>query len=325
MSILPALEHELRRAADRRLAPAHEPPAARRRTTLQPLLIAAASVIAIAVAVGALVALGHRQRPAAGDRVTTTTSARTPRSELLAALGVLRRPQSASALHAAPAHLLGLGPSGPSDPRLIRSLVRVVPGPGDAAVQILPTSYRRSRPARARTVGLNLSITLPNGSGAVTSRATSIAELLAHGAALCATAHGRNLCAVVVPDGVARVTIGAVRQANAPLSLSDPRVLRSTATVHDNVATFTLPSPRASSRRLPSHLYLADMTTGMSWLGGDGHALAQTTVTMQVTVRVGRSVRIPPPDQAIPDATQCAVELNVCRATLEPRRARRRH
>ncbi|MGH2914879.1 MAG: hypothetical protein ACRDMX_07815, partial [Solirubrobacteraceae bacterium] len=132
------------------------------------------------------------------------------------------------------------------------------------------------------------------------------------GAGICTPSKATNLCAIVVPDGVSHVTVGALATHDA-VAIKNADAVRASVPVRDNVASFTVPALAASSRTLPRHLYFVDVTADVTWSAG-GRAIRHTATPLELTARIGHNAPIPGPDSAIPSAAQCARELASCRA-----------
>jgi hypothetical protein len=110
-----------------------------------------------------------------------------------------------------------------------------------------------------------------------------VSALLAHGLNAFTYARHANVGSVVVPNGVAKVTLGPIHLALgnlvAPTALAMPAT---TAIVHDNIAAFRRPVPTVSP--WPS---VPPGRGGMSssgayvretWLGPDGQVIKHSTV-----------------------------------------------
>jgi hypothetical protein len=311
MSILPQLENDLRRAADRRFVAA---PTLRPRR-LGGILAVAASLAAVLVAVGALALLGHDRRQNRSQHPGRPLTANS-RAQLLATLGVLRRRQTEAGRQAVGTHTRDAAIPAQNGLRVDRSLMRFVPGAAGSAVVLLPVGDAHGH------YGLQLSLLFPNGGGALDNPA-SIGAVRAHGAELCAAWHLRNVCAIVVPDGVTRVVLGAPSVVGQSVTIH-PATCCVTAAVHDNVATFAIPALTAASRRLPRYLYYVTARSTMSWFDGR-HAVAHLKTSLDLTASVDHG-RLRSPKDAIPSAQLCAREIADCRRlTQGPQRGPRRH
>jgi hypothetical protein len=91
---------------------------------------------------------------------------------------------------------------------------------------------------------------------------------------------GNNQAAIIVPDGVAKITVGMVSLQGRP---SMHWLENVTATVHDNVATVQLNSPTfqtSCSGSIASHATFARVT----WFDARGKVVRRTTTAMQLYV-----------------------------------------
>ncbi len=316
------------------------PPRSRRgRATLDGLIALVSILVTAGIVTIALITLGHGRttsRTAAGVGVAAT------RKELIQTLGVLRTRQTNAALdtrlyppyfhiserlvrgHSAePARLRRmvmrersalLKPAG--YPEVDRRLVRVVAIPDHGEVALVPTTWQPSLKSHRRAEGLIITIKQPNagltGSG---TPPTSVASLRQTGLSLFVSAapvknfvhaaHGPNLGAVVVPDGVAKVALGRFRLSPIPntgrgsgaLDAITARAVTSmlrgkvaafaaSSTVHDNVAAFELPGLVVKSRRLESAIYELDGKADMTWYAAGGQVIHRATINLNLAVDV---------------------------------------
>jgi hypothetical protein len=136
-------------------------------------------------------------------------------------------------------------------PRFDLALIRSVPMPGSAErVTIFPASFRSSRRSAPRTWGVVVNLVDNNNNLEVLDLdPTSEGALRAHGIAVLPSEFGPgdpgrptgftvHDGAIIVPDGVAKVTVGTAIPANG-----SPVPENVTAAVHDNVATVPLRTP----------------------------------------------------------------------------------
>lgn len=282
MTIIPQLERDLSLAADRRLAtnPSTAPGARGHDRRLAAGAAIAFSVVVVAVV--AVVALSLHHGPASGAH-TGSATVQSTRRELIRVLGVLSTPQTPAARN--PRYDVPVGMvsrlsgtlarlrSRLRDPklaaharallraeiadldravarfgyaRLDTSLVRVIQAPYDETVGLDPVSEQIGARSSHRVEELGLSLLVP-GSDPTGLSPQPVSALLAHGLNSFTYAHHANVGFVVVPNGVATVTVGPIHLALgnlvAPTRLAMPAT---TATVHDNVAAFRLSVPTVS-------------------------------------------------------------------------------
>ncbi|MHB1570653.1 MAG: hypothetical protein ACYC0H_15815 [Solirubrobacteraceae bacterium] len=323
MTILPQLEHDLFDAAARRL-PAEPRPTSRARTSGHfrsiggRIAIVLSVAVVVAVATVALTVIPHGSRstslPVGGQSVGSA------RAELIRALAVLRRPQTPADLNPVlMSPLLGIGNARGTrvpdrryipyarprsvlaqlgDPKLDRDLARVVNvAAWPAKVLIAPTTFRPSPGSRRRTEGVTLVLGIN-----IASSPTSASTVLARGLSLFIyIANGTNRGVVLVPDGVARVRLTALRPSlpsgqRPPVNLSAfaaaLRAIHLTAPVFDNIAALelrigTIPGTLTS----PAH-HMSTTIEGLgasaqaTWLGPHGQVIKRTTIHLGLSVRV---------------------------------------
>jgi hypothetical protein len=319
MTIIPQLEHDLSVAAERQLAAkSGTAPAAPRGKRRFAARAAIASSILVVVAV-TVVALSLRRGPADHTSPTTAQTVQSTRHELINALGVLSTPQTPAArdpqndvpdgtvqrLDAILARLR----SQLRDPkltaharaalrveaanleraisrfgyaRLDSSLVRVIQAPYDETVALDPVSQRPTAGSSHRVEELGLSLLVP-GSDPTGLSPQPVSALLAHGLNSFTYAGHANVGFVVVPNGVAKVTLGPIHLALAnlvsPTSLAMPAV---SASVHDNIAAFRLPVPTvgpwSSVPSRDSGMSSSGAYVRETWLSADGLVIKEVTV-----------------------------------------------
>jgi hypothetical protein len=240
------------------------------------------TLVVVAVAVIAVVTLSHGHTSSS----TANRQAGSSRHALIQTLGVLRRPQTSADAEALrpgalpgflripTAECRGRGPASLCADRLDRSLVRRVRLPGSGyEVDFLPVA---STPTSFLPLGgEGLAITL-HGPGiyldASGPKLTDVTALRSHGAVLSANVgDGVNRGVIVVPDGVARVTLRVVRVLNQPRARE-----RATASwpVRDNVALFQLDNVTVPSLR---SLHLDPTTLSHFFYQGSGQGCDVTS------------------------------------------------
>ena len=288
-----------------------------------PMLLAIAVTVIIAAVALTLSHHGRASRPG-----TTASSVLAARLQLIEMLGVLRRPQTKADLdpeldllrlatlpeqftrrHQRPPaglerHLAQLG-----YPQLDRALMRVVKLPAwHAKVGIEPATWEPSRSSRQRSEGLDLELwmgskpTIPPSSDIGTGpRPTSVDAFRAHGLALADAAPGKKLLdgILLVPDGVARITLRPIRVIRAPVRVDAGRFGTATATVHGNVAAFQLAIPtvipKAAGGDTVSGMFGTSAVVQATWLDASGNVIKHTTTNLDVLIKVAGNRTLPGP------------------------------
>jgi hypothetical protein len=275
------------------------------------LPIVLAIAVTVIVAGVALTQLhGGRQSPPAAS----PTSGAGPRQQLIDMLGILRRPQTKADLDsqllpgvlqlsaiATQRHrhqpgglehrLAQLG-----NLKLDRPLMRVVAIPAwHAKVGIEPETWQPSPTSRLRSEGVDLELwigsrpTIPPSSNSGTGPPpTSVEAFRTHGLALAdkPNGHDRLYGAVLVPDGVARITLHPIRLNRVPVNIDPRQFGTATATVHDNIASFQLPIPTATSPRSLSGELATSAVAQATWLAANGTVIRRTTTELNVVIRI---------------------------------------
>jgi hypothetical protein len=316
MSVLPTVRRQVLEAAERQATPGRTgigAPWRRRRVRIGSILMAALSAVAILVAVGALVLLGRHGSTSTPSPTTVSTS----RQELLQTLGVLRAPPTAAARRAmecaksrpsppsrafiacrrtssvsvlapfssAPRQMLAISGYRKLDPPLIR--VVAIPQ-FDASLTLAPATWQPSRHSPQRVEGLE--VALGYSRGQTGSGPEGVATVSTHGMAVSdANATPKMttvLGAVVVPDGVASVTLEPIRLISPPARLDPHRFGTVTAPVHDNVAAFQFPVPTATNRHTRSALYGVPVVARSIWHDKQGNVISRTTTRLYLSIRV---------------------------------------
>lgn len=296
------------------------------RTALAPVPVLASVLVTVAVAAVALTVAGHRHTPTSP---TAATGVQAARAQLVEHFAILRRSQTKADLD--PTFLSGgmftfetvpergrrhIRQSPGVDralvrwglPKLDRSLVRVLPLPAwHAKLAFEPASFQPSPLSRQRSEGLSIELwigsasTIPPSSDDGTGpRPTSVGSLLAHGLALTGGPRGRDVVdgVVVVPDGVARVTLGQFRLKGPPVTV-DPRGFGTvSATVRDNVGAFQMPLLTVASRRMYSGLFGVGGIAQATWWDPAGKAIKHTTTEVDLFIKVMGKGPFPRPSRA---------------------------
>lgn len=276
-----------------------------------PILLAVA--VTVIVAAFALTLIHHGRQPFPAK---PASSVRATRQQLIQMLSVLRRPQTKADLDPElnPLPPLASTPQRPGRqhqrppaglerflarlgyPKLDRSLVRVVKIPSwDAKVGIEPATWQPSPSSPQRAEGIDLSMwigsksTIPPSSEIGTGpRPTSVGTLRAHGLALTNNARGEHLMdgVLLVPDGVARISVRLIRIIGSPASVDPTEFGAATATVHDNIGAFQLSIPTARNRRAFSGMFGTSAVAQTTWFDASGNVIKHTTTNLDVLIKV---------------------------------------
>jgi hypothetical protein len=274
-----------------------------------PVLVAIAVTVIIAGLALITVHRGSQSAPA-----TSAIDVRATRQQLIQMLDVLRSPQTKAdqdleltpgflliteqlarrhqRLSAALEHyVVGLGV-----PKLDRALARVVTIPAwHAKVGIEPATWRPSPSSPQRSEGVYLEMwvgsksTIPPSSDIGSGpRPTSIETIRAHGLALADNVRGQSLMdgVMLVPDGVAKITLRPIRVTNARVRIDPRRFGTSTATVQDNVAAFRLTLPTVAIPRSPSGMFSPSAVAQVTWFDAGGNVIRHTTTNLDVLIKV---------------------------------------
>lgn len=289
---------------------------------------AALTAVAITVAVGALVLLGHHRR-AAGPRIGDSSS-----QQLVRTFSVLRTPPtetdrrlSKCLEQVAPSLAKARAPLSLANSRTflrcgggLSGGLLIAPGrqPGESAqylepslargwqpqllrvvtlrrwgyeVMLMPLTFELSASHR-RTEGLVASVRRrqsPIGFGG--SGPTSLTWLQAHGVAISlylgSTNRAVNRDIVIVPDGVARVTLGSFTTATPSFSRRLHGIATVSARVHNNVAALQLKTPIVKSTG-PTGLVATEGSANAIWYDTSGNVIARTTTPLMLYVNGAR-------------------------------------
>ena len=314
MTILPQLERDLSRAAQQRLTspddadalrdqPRHDRPRStgrgpriRRRLakTATAVPVVLAIVVAVIIAAFALT-LGHRDHQS--QPTTPATSVQAARQQLVQMLGILRRPQTKADLDRQ--LTLGFGLERLlarfGHPKLDRALMRVIKIPAwHAKVGIEPTTWQPSPSSPQRSEGVDLELwigpksTIPPSSDQGTGpRPTRAGVIRSHGLALASSAGGNLLDGVVlVPDGVAKVTLRVSRVIDPPVKVNPSQFGTATAAVHDNIAAFQLTLPHVTVKKGLSGMFGTPGVLQTTWFDARGNVIKHTTTHLDVVITV---------------------------------------
>jgi hypothetical protein len=282
------------------------------------LIFAVGALVPVLVVVATVGLLGGSHRSVApGASSSGANASPGDRQMLLRTLGVLRRPPDAAsrraiscvrsspkpggaAFHACRTSAISLafmpfpgaarfGAS--SGVRLDTSLIRVVPVPsvGDG-VALVPATAPASPGSPRRTEGLDILISFHDGAASPGPTPTSVTELRTHGLAVSgtnATPKMRSVVgAVVVPDGVATVTLQPIRLISPPAPVDPRRFGTSTASVHDNVASYRFTVPYVHDPNHKSLVHAVTVVAKETWSDRHGAVIARTTIQLQLWLKV---------------------------------------
>jgi hypothetical protein len=326
MTVLPTVRDQLLRTAERRASGQSSGRPSRLRGLSAArwlpaghLLAAALVAVSIVIGAAAIVVIGARRSvpisPAA------VGSVRASRQQLIRLLGVLRRPQTSADLD--PTFVPGffaiaqsvnpfIRPPGGlerrmaqlGNPELDRSLVRVITIPGwNAKVALTPATWQPSRASDQRSEGLDLELQVgASGLTGTGPRPTSVADVQAHGLAIsnAVPVNGSAEGVIVVPDGVAKVTLTPIRLISPPAALDPLLIGTTTTTVHENVAPFKFSIPAAINRRMWSNVYGVPAVAKAIWFDANGNVIRQTTTHLDLFVNVLGKGPVPTPRPTIP-------------------------
>ena len=92
--------------------------------------------------------------------------------------------------------------------------------------------------------------------------------------------------AVVVPDGVATVTLQPVRLISPPAPVDPRRFGTSTTSVHDNIAAYRFTVPYVHDPRQKSLVYAVTVVARATWRNQHGTVIAHTTTQLQLWLKV---------------------------------------
>jgi hypothetical protein len=312
---LDRLDQRVATAFSETASPGHRRPRARH---VGRLIVGVGALVPVLVVVAAAALLGGSNRSVAPPMSSSGATASTgTRQLLLRTLGVLRRPPDVasrlaiscvksppkpgsaafracrtSAISVAFVPFSGAPRFGASSGvRLDTSLIRVVPLPrsGDS-VALVPATAPASPGSPRRAEGLDIFIAFHDGAASPGPTPTSVTELRTHGLAVSgsnATPTMRSVVgAVVVPDGVATVTLQPVRLISPPAPVDPRRFGTSTTSVHDNIAAYRFTVPYVHDPRQKSLVYAVTVVARATWRNRHDTVIAQTTTQLQLWLKV---------------------------------------
>jgi hypothetical protein len=312
---LDGLDQRVATAFSERPSPGHGRPHARH---VGRLIVAVGVLVPVLIAVAAVTLLSGSNRSGAPPTSSSGANASIgTRQQLLRTLGVLRRPPDgasrlaiscvrsspkpgSAAFRACRTSAISVAfvpfPAAPrfgasSGVRLDTSLIRVVPVPrsGDS-VALIPATAPASPGSPRRAEGLDISIAFHEGAASPGPTPTSATELQTHGLAVSgsnATPTMRSVVgAVVVPDGVATVTLQPIRLISPPAPVDPRRFGTSTTSVHDNIAAYRFSVPYVHDTRQKSLVYAVTVVARATWGDRHGNVIAQTTTQLQLWLKV---------------------------------------
>jgi hypothetical protein len=167
------------------------------------------------------------------------------------------------------------------------ALIRSVPWAGSAyRITIFPFSFRSSSPSAPRTSGVVVNLVDNNNKEVLDLVPTSVGVLRAHGIALLQDAcDGRPTGltiqdgAIIVPDGVAKVTVRTAISKCSRNELPDARGFpvheNVTAAVHDNVAIVPLRTP--TFKNINGFGFGGASVLRVTWLDAHDNMIKHTT------------------------------------------------
>lgn len=312
---LDRLDRRLATAFSETPSPGHRRPRARH---VGRLILAVGVLVPVLVVVATVALLSGSNRPVAPPASSSGANASAgTRQLLLRTLGVLRRPPNAAsrmaisclksspnpgsaAFRACRTSAISLALPFPgaqrfgasSGVRLDTSLIRVVPIPQSGnSIALMPATARASPGSPRRAEGLDIIIASQNGAAASPGPTpTSVSELRTHGLAVSgtnATPTMRSVAgAVIVPDGVATVTLQPVRLISPPAPVDPRRFGTSTTSVHDNIATYRFTVPYVQDPRQNSLVYAVNVVARATWRDRHGTVIAHTTTRLRLWLKV---------------------------------------
>jgi hypothetical protein len=92
--------------------------------------------------------------------------------------------------------------------------------------------------------------------------------------------------AVVVPDGVATVTLEPIRLISPPAPVDPHRFGTSTTSVHDNIAAYRFTVPYVRDPNQKSLVYAVTVVARATWSDRHGTVIARTTTQLQLWLKV---------------------------------------
>lgn len=180
---------------------------------------------------------------------------------------------------------------GVGSPRLDRTLIRVVSIPKvSASIALLPQTWQPSRHSRRRTEGIVLAVALGRSVTTTGPSPSSVATLRARGLATTAGNATPQMHSVidviVVPDGVASVTLRPIRLIAPPAPINPRRFGTVTTSIHNNVGAFRFNVPTARNPHTPSGVKYVHVLMRETWSDPHGKIIARTTTRIPLWLRV---------------------------------------
>lgn len=310
---LACLDQRVAAAVSESPAPSHRRPHARR---VGRLILAVGVLVPVLVVAAVALLSGSNRSVAPPTSSSGANASGGSRQLLLRTLGVLRRqPNAASrlaiscvksapkpgspAFRACRTSAISLALPLPGAPRfgassgvrLDTSLIRVVPisQSGDS-IALVPATTPVSPGSPRRAEGLDIIIASQNGAASPGPTPTSVTELRTHGLAVSATNATPTMRsvagAVIVPDGVAAVTLQPIRLISPPAPVDPHRFGTSTTSVHDNIAAYRFTVPYVHDPRQKSLVYAVTVVARATWRDRHGTVIAHTTTQLQLWLKV---------------------------------------
>jgi hypothetical protein len=117
-----------------------------------------------------------------------------------------------------------------------------------------------------------------------------VATVRTHGLAISggnATPQMRSVFgAVVLPDGIARMTLTPIRVISPPAPVNPLRFGTVTTSVHDNVAAFRFAVPYVQDRHAKSLVYAVTVVARATWYDRRDNVIVRTTTQLPLWLRV---------------------------------------
>jgi hypothetical protein len=201
------------------------------------------------------------------------------------------------------------------DPPLLRS-VRIPRW--NATVTFIPTTFRPSPKSPRRSEGLDLTLQTP-GSGLTGTgpQPTSVGTLQAHGLTLTDASPVSGLVegVIVVPDGVAKVTLKPVRFISQTAGIDPRQIVPATVAVHDNIAAYQFRIPTGANRQMATGVRGVPSVALATWVDANGNVIKQTTTRLDLFIKVDGKASTPTSRRnrsAIRNTPFCRQNPSVC-------------
>ncbi len=324
MTILPQLERDLSRAAQQRLTspddadalrdqPRHGPDHAQPDAdpgSVAPCQTATAVPVALAIVVAVIIAafaltLGHRDHQSQPRRrLPPASRPHVNSSSRCSGFSGGRRPKPTWTTSVKLHHLrFGLLPclARFGHPKLDRALMSVIRSGVAREGRNRADLLAAITVIAPRSEGVDLELwigpksTIPPSSDQGTGpRPTRAGVIRSHGLALASSAGGNLLDGVVlVPDGVAKVTLRVSRVIDPPVKVNPSQFGTATAAVHDNIAAFQLTLPHVTVKKGLSGMFGTPGVLQTTWFDARGNFIKHTTTHLDVVITVKETEHSP--------------------------------